>query len=346
MKDSINIQVSTRAAPARLLLAGLACTGFALFSAPAWSQSCNSRDAVLALTALSGEVVVRAEDPVGTVLRTIQGDNSAVGIICTSGSRSQQSHVYAPGNKPKWGGNQHIFTTGIPGIGVRLYVRNSANGKENIPYVYSGSTHNGSSVFYHQSRTWLEVVKIGNAESGTLGVADVPKVNATLYPHNNTSAVFELPPLRASGSLRVYSPNCTIAVGDKTQTINLDRIRADELQGTSGIRKAKEFGISVNNCSDAAQVAFAFSGANSGADFNNLGTATGVRLRVEENSTGSWQAIRADGSSGRGTIVRNVPGGRTGSGPVSLPLRVGYVANGEVRAGTVQSVITVDVSYR
>lgn len=333
---------------AAVLLRSLAALALLAASGAASAQSCRvtSGDGPPSIQ-LPDTLVVPSALAVGELISSIRGPDGRIFHACPAGSgRSRLLYDYARRPHPAWSGNARVHRTNVPGVGVRIYVRDPLDSPKDVPFIYhGGSDHDGSTMYGARTGLWYEFIKIGDVQAGTIEANALPTLTLKLHPGNDAASVITVGTTRVSGSPRIILPNCSIDVGDRSQSIRLDDVRADTLQGrTTTVTNPVEFKVRVAGCSNTGTVRFRVRGANNGWFFNNEGTAAGVKVRLEERSSGRWTLVRADGSDGLDARELAVS---AGANSAEIPLRVGYVNyGGDVRAGTVQATLTVDVDYR
>ncbi len=134
---------------------------------------------------------------------------------------------------------------------------------------------------------------------------------------------------------------CSLAAGDVNRAVYLSRAKPADLAPVGKFAGKTPFTLTVNNCTEGTNTAqFTFEGTPDPANpsaFANTGTAKGVAVNLGSDDDGS--TIRADGTN-------NLKTARVQGGSGVLNLYAQFVATGEVQAGTVNSKITMNITYQ
>ena len=223
--------------------------------------------------------------------------------------------------------------TNVPGVGVRVMVRNSNGLIYPHSLISTSGVDPGGTTHYSNVSAEAIFYKIG------------PVTNETLYAGNLLydrwgfqEGYFSL---GLSNSARFVTPaaTCDLAAGDANRTITLPAIQTSALKDAV---YAGEHNFELTaNCTNASNVTFRFSGQPAVTDpwrFANNGTAGGASLWLYSRINGVKQTIRADGTDSVRTVV--VSGNRS-----VLPLGAAYFKNGTVSQGTLISSATVNITY-
>jgi type 1 fimbria pilin len=134
---------------------------------------------------------------------------------------------------------------------------------------------------------------------------------------------------------------CSLAPGDVSKSVSLQQVKPADLASIGSVAGKKTFSLTVANCSTGTNTAqFTFQGtpdADNASAFANTGTAKGIAINLGSPDDGS--TIRADGKNNL-KIVR-IQGG---SGVMNLFAQ--YIATAPIHAGTVNSNVTVNITYQ
>ena len=133
---------------------------------------------------------------------------------------------------------------------------------------------------------------------------------------------------------RVVANTCTF--NNANQTVTLSKVSPTEFRN-SGIKAAKNFTVGITCAAGVSTVRIIPSGLADALDetaFSNSGNAENVALRL---LTSNGQVLAPDGSQG----VSVTP--KSGSG--SYTFQAGYVATGNVSAGSFTSMVTLSFDY-
>jgi type 1 fimbria pilin len=134
---------------------------------------------------------------------------------------------------------------------------------------------------------------------------------------------------------------CSLAPGDSNKFVALHPIKPSAFPAVGSVAGQRPFTLTVNKCSSETHSAqFTFSGtqdADNPFAFANHGTAKGVAINLGSADDGS--TIRANGTNN----LKIVPV-QNGSGVLNLFAQ--YIATAPVQAGSVNSLVTMDVTYQ
>lgn len=226
------------------------------------------------------------------------------------------------------------YHTGVPGVGIRVLVRNH-RGLVYPHQLHTSPPFSQSNALPLYSNVSAEALffKTGPVTSGTLTSGSLVEDRwdggkGRFHLLLNTSVRFVAP-----------TPTCNLDAGDVNRTILFEpvQVRAFDTQTVVG---GRDFELTAQ-CSDAMNVTFRFSGAPApGNDriFANTGTAAGVALWLYSRLGGGVQNILANGTENTRTLA--VSGNRA-----VLPLGSAYHKNGTVTQGTFISTVTVHITY-
>lgn len=134
---------------------------------------------------------------------------------------------------------------------------------------------------------------------------------------------------------------CSLASGDVSKAVSLSQVKPADLSSVGSVAGKKAFTLTVTNCSAGTNTAqFTFQGtpdADNSFAFANTGTAKGVAINLGSSDDGS--TIRADGTNNL-KIVKI----QSSSGVMNLFAQ--YIATAPIQAGTVNSNVTVNITYQ
>ncbi|MBN2974622.1 fimbrial protein [Pseudomonas fluorescens] len=260
--------------------------------------------------------------------RSFSGTAPAFFMNCTTGAQRTITGRYQttqPGTL--------IYRTEVPGVGVRLRLTD-ARGVTNF-----FAMRNQQAPLYGTTPSFiaaeLKFYKIGPVTDGVVPAGSI-RVDA-IDSHNRPERFT----LLLGNSVRFVRPSatCDLAAGDVNRTITLPAIQASALANATSAG-AHNFELTAN-CSDASNVTFSFAGTPAVGDawrFANTGTADGIALWLYSRIGGVNQTLRANGSDSARTVA-------VSNNRAVLPLGAAYFKNGTVRAGTLASTATVNITY-
>ena len=281
--------------------------------------------------ALPATITVPQSLPVGGIIirRAFTETAPAFTIYCaTATPRTFTGRYTTSVQVPGAGVSAH--PTNVPGVGVRVMVRNSNGLVYPHSLISTSGVSPGGSTHYSNVSAEAIFYKIG------------PVTNETLYAG---SLLYErwgfqegYFSLGLSNSARFVTPaaTCDLAAGDVNRTIALPPIQVSDLKDvvTAG---TSNFELTAN-CTDASNVTFRMTGTPAPGNallFASSGSASGVALWVYSRINGVPATI-----SNGGTRTLSVSGNRA-----VLPLSAAYHKNGTVSQGTLISSATVNITY-
>jgi type 1 fimbria pilin len=278
------------------------------------------------------------DKPVGTVLATSSSTISVTGI----GGSCLVTALFLSGS-PASGG---IFTTGTPGIGVKLYFQDGAT-RTQITSGLQLSLSVNMSAPGTLTTVSADLVVSGPVSSGTLSA--LPSVNLTFLAVGLGCGVLSL----SNQTLTVTAAGGTITaitclVTSSAITVNLPRVSAQSLSSVGKIAGPTRFAIPLNCASAGANVYVTLTDATTPGNTTALltlkpaSTAGNVRLQIL-NSGGGAVSYGPD-SAVAGNINQWLVG--PSSATTGIPLTVQYYATGAATAGTVQAAATFTLSYQ
>jgi type 1 fimbria pilin len=291
----------------------------------------NQNNGAVAVTnALPANIYVSSSMATGTVLWT--SDLMTYTIYCkgVSGQTPASEKIYAwinPENK-----------TPIPGVSIALIYKGvrTSSGKVDTGF----ATTNYAATF--QMTYSFALVKTGTvASSGSVNLN-----NYSVFQLDGEGGINNV----KGGNLNQYltgtvnysgGGTCSLSTGDVNKPVYLSSVKPSELTPVGRTAAKKPFTLTVTNCTAGTNTAqFTFEGTPdtlNPAVFANTGTAKGVGVNLGSNDDGS--TIRADGTN-------NLKIARVQSGSGVLNLFAQYLSTGTVQAGTVNSKVTVNISYQ
>ncbi|MBH3367430.1 type 1 fimbrial protein [Pseudomonas carnis] len=280
-------------------------------------------------------ITVPASLPVGSLITRQAFNGSAPGFNLHCPSRTQRL-ITGRFTDSAWVPGQGVtaYHTNVPGIGIRVLVRNHSG------LIYPHQLHTSAPFGLYPwekafSNTSAEALffKTGPVTSDTL-----PSGRLVEDLWDGGKGHFRLV---LNAPVRFVEPaaTCDLAAGDVNRTITLDPVQVSAFN-SEPFAGAHTFELSAN-CNDAANVTFRFTGAPSSENnllFANTGTAGGVALWLYSRINGTNRTIPANGSDNERTLV--VTGNRA-----VLPLGAAYHKSGTVGQGTLISTATVNITY-
>lgn len=278
------------------------------------------------------------DKPVGTVLATASSTISTMGI----GGSCLVTALFLSGS-PSSGG---IFTTGVTGIGVRLYYSDGATRNPINPGIQASIAVNmtGPGTLTTVS---ADLVVTGPISSGTLSA--LPSVNVTFLAIGVGCGVLSL----TGQTLTVTATNGTVSattcqVINPAITVNLPPVSAQGLNAAGKTAGSTRFNIPLNCAASGADVYVTLTDATNAANRTSLltlkgtSTAGNVKLRIR-NASGTAISYGPE-SAAAGTTNQWLVG--PSATTTAIPLIVEYYGTGTATAGTVQAAALFTMSYQ
>lgn len=334
-----------------LLTAGLGLYGEAN-AACAPTSGFTTKDISMAV----GRVVVRPSDAVGTILRkaTFPIDTNNSTINCTRNSTgtvradlTQSYPISSLGN--------NIYTTNIPGIGIRLYreAQNSTNFSGYYPYsrtITGGSGWNGTNYSLDTGYFVLEIVKTAaNTGSGTLVPGQYSSYYLTSHPTQPilTSHVY-------GNAITIASSSCELQ-GNINKVVTLPTVTKSGFTGIGSTQGAQSFDLNIlcnggenpTGYEEKNLISLSFDYVQDGTNNQVLSNispaatrANGVGVQLLWNYNSKNQVIKKGDKLEIGTVRSNE------IVQYNVPLTAQYYQTANnVSAGTVRAMATVTIEY-
>lgn len=241
-----------------------------------------------------GDVSVSPTAQVGDVIATTFSSSSAGNIKCYSGpSAGGGSNVFFislmanDSNKQVLG---NVFSSGIPGIGVRGYRSDTG--------VLLPTTQTFTIGSRDPARLWnlpvmkFELIKTGSIASGTLNASDM-FVSFGLGYYVNANGWFRIARFYRfnNGGTNIITAGCTVKT--LSQNVSLGEMSTADFKGTGSTGPEKAFQINFN-CPSAVDYSFSIAPGAAGSHNDNSGilniasgslAASGVGIQVLQNSS-------------------------------------------------------------
>lgn len=246
-----------------------------------------------------------------------------------------------------WMGHS-VYPTGVKGIGYVL-TAGAYSGADQVSITQKPSDpgHKLWARGFYERFGVMSVVEFIATENLSSGVYNIPRQVAAIARSRSFAATSIDGSPGATINI-VINPftitfktaTCNLATSDTNRTIKLDPLKRADFVGQVAGKKSFEI---TADCSGASNVTFRFSGNPAPGDawrFANTGTASDINLSLYSRIGGVEQTITANADSNQRTVP--VSGGRA-----VLPLGAGYFKSvgGAVKAGTLASTVTVNITY-
>ncbi|RZG85787.1 fimbrial protein [Acinetobacter venetianus] len=297
-----------------------------------------------------GRVVVRPSDAVGTILRkaTFPINPNGSTLRCTSSS----DRIYADltQNYPISSLGNSIYTTNIPGIGIRLYreAENATNFSGYYPYSRSltpGTTYNLAQGYFV-----VEIVKTASQTgSGTL----VPGRYSSYYVTGNASKPF-LTSTVYGNAITIASSSCELQ-GNINKVVTLPTVTKSGFSGIGSTQGPQSFDLNIlcnggqnpTGYEEKNLISLSFDYIQDGTNNQVLSNtapastkANGVGVQLLWNYDNKNQVIKKGDKLEIGTVNSNE------TIQYNVPMTAQYYQTAaNVTAGTVRAMATVTIEY-
>jgi len=356
----------------RVALSGIALLFATLFGMHDASASCSllSNWNNIAVQMQGGTVVVKPTDQVGTMLANFStiipvassnvaptGNYYEATARCPGGGQAYA--VALQGNLVTGAGiPDNVFSTNIPGIGVRMArVVGTANGGSTQYYTTAGSNgiaiaNQSFGVVYSNTQFQIQIYKIAAATgSGTL----TPGQYSTAYFDGSGSGKPYITSWLTANIISIVTPTCTVDAGSVNQTVTLKKIQSTELKGKGTTAADKPFNIALNcvrgtGIPPTVQLSF---DSNSGNYAPGTFPADGVLPQLNTTNGGAKNVgIQVLSQWNGATTPIDLGGNRLNVGPTKdgayvIPFIARYyqTQNNRVTGGLVSSIVTFTINY-
>ncbi|OTU37607.1 fimbrial protein [Acinetobacter pittii] len=336
----------------RILLTGFLFTaGLGVYGEANAYCTLSSGFSTVDISMAVGRVVVRPSDPVGKVLRKatfpINSTGQASTAKCTSYSDSITAELTQ--SYPLSSLGNSIYSTNIPGIGIRLYreAENATNFSGYYPY--SRSVTPGTSYFLASGYFVVEIVKTAEQTgSGTL----VPG----LYSRYYVSGYMNRPFLTStvSNAITIASSSCEIQ-GNINKVVQLPTVTKAGFKGVGSTQGEQTFdmnilcngGINPTGYEEKNLISLTYDFTQDGTNTQVLANtaptsekANGVGVQLLWNYQNKNQVIKKGDKLALGTLSSN----QTIQYNVPMTARY-YQTATNVTAGKVRAMATVTIEY-
>lgn len=341
-----------------LLLMVALVLGVLPFNAKAQNQTCVV--SVTVLTAPPPPVAINPNAPVGTVLwdsvknyYTLQGQGPIP--ACAAG---QTGSITYAGTQPYLG--NHIYSSGIPGIGIKFYTYNTHECYPGTPgplwpvtcKISPYNINNVNGTYTYGIQMGVTLIKTGNIDPTRLSFSGAFATSMTTeYPLGNPFATYVW-----SGAFTIVPQSPTCSVTTPSVTVPLGSVLRKTFTGVGSTSTAVPFNLQVTCAGGVAGSSSKIyvtltDAANPGNTSQVLSltpgstTATGIGIQVLKGTTvlGYGPDSEAPGNTNQwqaGTAS-------AGTSTLNIPLSARYVqTSASVTTGSANAAATFTMSYQ
>ncbi|UOB51243.1 fimbrial protein [Acinetobacter junii] len=297
-----------------------------------------------------GRVVVRPSDPVGKILRKATFPITPNGSTLRCNSSSDRIYADLTQNYPISSLGNSIYSTNIPGIGIRLYreAENASNFSGYYPY--SRNVSPGTTYSLAQGYFVVEIVKTAEQTgSGTL----VPGRYSTYYVTGNNTRPF-LTSTVYGNAITIASSSCEIQ-GNINKVVTLPTVTKSGFTGVGSTQGAQTFDMNIlcnggdnpTGYEEKNLISLSFDyvqdGTNNQVMQNTAPASTkanGVGVQLLWNYNNKNQIIKKGDKLELGTVNSNQ------TLQYNVPMTAQYYQTAtNVTAGNVRAMATVTIEY-
>lgn len=290
-----------------------------------------------------GAVTINPDAAVGTILKTgsfpITGKPNSASCDRFGGTGIGKILIGSPVQTSL--GN--VYSTNIQGIGVRLY-RDSGDIQTYYPHVLNLSSNSTLSLAAGMFK--VDIVKTG-AITGTGALSS--GLYSTYYLDGDGESKPSLTSTLNANGIVITNPTCIYRDGTDGQTVELERVGAQEFSGVGSVAKAKDFWIKLacnggNQSDQKLNLTFTYNpdplrgGQGVIRNTTGAGYATGVGVQVLKDDDASTV------TNGRKINVATVTRNQSSNPEIKLRAQY-YQTAAQVTAGRVAATATVTISY-
>ena len=337
----------------RILLTGFLFTaGLGVYGEANAYCTLSSGFSTVDISMAVGRVVVRPSDPVGKVLRKATFPINSTGQASTAKCTSYSDSITAvlTQSYPLSSLGNSIYSTNIPGIGIRLYreAENATNFSGYYPY--SRSVTPGTSYFLASGYFVVEIVKTAEQTgSGTL----VPGLYSRYYVSGYMNRPFLTSTVNGN-SITIASSSCEIQ-GNINKVLHLPTVTKAGFKGVGSTQGEQTFdmnilcngGINPTGYEEKNLISLTYDFTQDGTNTQVLANtaptsekANGVGVQLLWNYQNKNQVIKKGDKLALGTLSSN----QTIQYNVPMTARY-YQTATNVTAGKVRAMATVTIEY-
>lgn len=289
-----------------------------------------------------GEVIIDPNAAVGTILKTGSFPIREVSNVayCSGNGGSSIGQVINGTVVP--GILNNVYTTNIPGIGVRLY-RDSGEIQTYYPHTISLNRSNNVRLVGGQFK--VDIVKTGSI----IGTGPLSSgLYSTYYYNGDGPSKPVLTSTLDANGIVIVNPTCSYRDGTDDQTIELADVGASEFSGIGSIAKPKEFSLKFkcnggNQINQKLSVGLNYDPAdsNNGVIRNTIGSGYARGIGVQVMTTKQTpEPIRSQNPIYVADIIQN-----TTSEPEITFKAQYYQTESNINSGKVFATATITMSY-
>ncbi|MDF3112727.1 type 1 fimbrial protein [Burkholderia semiarida] len=298
---------------------------------------------------LAGTINVDPNVPVGTVLYKGRASDDGIYNVKCSGKMGTTTWFTAGTSLALPGGVIGVYSTNVPGIGLRLVSTFTETGSAYFPVTLIGSKN--TTEWNYGIELMVEVIKTGDfglgMVSGLVGGMKVDGFNQQVFYFY----------LKAPIVIQPRAPTCSVKT--KAINVNMDTVPASQLAAVGATSSEKKMDDIVLTCAGATQIAGTMGKTDmyiTLTDVTNPGNRSST-LSLTRDSTATGVGIQI--LRGGNTLVSYGPDskeagnqnqwfvGTYSNATVSIPLKARYVAtDAKVGPGTANGAATFTMSYQ
>lgn len=283
-------------------------------------------------------ILVQRDLPIGSIIATVTDEfripNTSTSYICRE-SISVNYLLIGEHNKTNF---ENVYTTNIPGVGVRIL----ANGFYKGQYITNPATNFSTTLQVGHFYPWsismkFELVKIGTITPGTFSSGKIADISAMNY-----QGIFQpYFSLYVSGNLIVKQAACNVRTN--VLAINLNNILTTRFTAVGSTFGEKRFTIGLN-CEQGAKINVSLNGTTN-KDTSEKGVLAPVQNSSVDSANGVAIQILSQGVPV--TLNSNSFFRTSNGGDDSLEFTARYYqTKRDVSSGVIHSIATLTITYQ
>jgi len=293
-----------------------------------------------------GRVLITPYDNVGDVLATGKFDIARSTSITCSGSSTMYGRILQGAASSL---SSNIWTTNVPGVGIRLYRQIGSSMGKYYPHdlTVSGAAYLAEGYFV------VEIIKIAE-QTGTGTLA--PGQYSTYYADSTGPSRPILISHVVGDGITIVTSSCSVDTGSKDKVVNLSTVPSSVFTGVGSTAAEQDFSININ-CVGGSGTEYLTGGSGDGlvnvrfdytADASN---ASGVLRTLQDSNAASGVSVQLLNGNDSTPINSgsSVYAGKTianQTNTLTLPLKARYYQTGsKVTGGAIKAITTFTLEY-
>lgn len=290
---------------------------------------------------------------VGNVLVT---PGSKIGDVLATGTYDVRydGRLFCPGGGTMFGrilrgslsaSHDKVWTTNIPGIGVRLYRKTGTQGKMYYPH----ETHRTGDTYLESGQFVVEIIKI----AGSTGTGSLSSGRYSSFYGNGTGPSKPILVSRVlNNGITIVGSSCSVSADSRNKVINMNKVSLAEFKGVGSTAAEHLFFINIHCVGDAKAGGLGKGLVNVRFDYaSDTANTPGVLRALPDAHAASGVSVQLlDGKDS--TPIKNGASVYAGNiidnqkNTITVPLKVRYFQTAdEIKGGAIKSIATFTLEY-